>query len=94
MHSLAAVLRQEAEQPVHRLVSGGIDHRAALPTYRDQVGHPEAIKMKGECVAQTESERFRYKAALRRPRPVTHPDYEVRYGIVAYRPPTVVAPNW
>jgi hypothetical protein len=46
----AAILSQEAEQRIHRLELGGVDHRPAVAAHRDKPGGPEPIEMKGQGI--------------------------------------------
>src|SRR3984893_4068263 len=47
-----AVLRQIAEQRVHRVEAWGVNHRSAVTSHSDQSGRTEAIKMKGQSVGR------------------------------------------
>jgi hypothetical protein len=48
--SLAAILRQECEQPVHSLVSSRIDHRSTLASDGCQIGVAEAVEVESQRV--------------------------------------------
>ena len=50
--ALAAVLGQVAEQRVHGLVAGRVDHRASLATHGDEAGVTQAVEMEGQGVGR------------------------------------------
>jgi hypothetical protein len=50
--TLAAILRQIAEQGIHRFVLRGVDHRATIAADGDQPGHAQPVEMKGQRVGR------------------------------------------
>jgi hypothetical protein len=50
LSTTAAVVGEEAEERVHRVELGGVDHRPAVTAHGDKPSRPEAIKVKGQSI--------------------------------------------